>query len=280
MNGLVEQHELPIGVFDSGIGGLTVVREIRKQLPDERVIYFGDTARCPYGDRDPDEIRSFSIQVCDFLREQGVKLLVVACNTATAAALPDLQARYDVPVVGVVRPGARAAVQASKSLRIGIIGTAVTVASGAYDQAVREFVSSAEVYSLACPEFVPLVERGEWDGPRVRKVVQQRLLPLAATPMDTLILGCTHYPLLQPVIQDVLGPRVRLISSAEETAREVQAILRESGLERTSVTGTAEYWFYTSGDGVHMRFALKHWLGLEDKEGQVQTVDLHPRAVT
>ncbi|OFW75053.1 MAG: glutamate racemase, partial [Alicyclobacillus sp. RIFOXYA1_FULL_53_8] len=224
----------PIGVFDSGIGGLTVAAAISRELPNEQIYYFGDTARCPYGDRDPEEVVQYSIQVLDFLYEQGVKMLVVACNTATAAALPILVERYDVPVLGVIQPGARAATTISGHGKIGVIGTAVTVRSGAYEWAVKEVDNSADVISLACPAFVPLVERGDLQGPEVESIVRESLETLVAQSVDTLILGCTHYPLLQDTIQLVMGSRVRLISSAEETAREVRLRLAAAGELNTS----------------------------------------------
>jgi glutamate racemase len=266
-------NNLPIGVFDSGVGGLTVASALKAALPREEIFYFGDTARCPYGDKTPAEVLEYSIEVCDFLTGKGVKLLVVACNTATAAALPTLQKRYAVPVVGVVDPGARAAVKATRRQRIGVIGTSVTIHSGVYETAIKRLAADAVVFSLACPEFVPLVERGETSGERVRRVVADRLEPLCKSDIDTLILGCTHYPHLQAVIQDVVGSEVRLISSAYETAQEVRRILAQRGLERDASTPPTDR-FYTTGDSARMIQALREWMGLCEDHVEVVKVQL------
>ncbi|MCF8563516.1 glutamate racemase [Alicyclobacillus tolerans] len=263
----------PIGVFDSGIGGLTVAAAIAAELPNEQIFYFGDTARCPYGDRDPAEVAEFSIEVLDFLYAQGVKLLVVACNTATAVALPILEKRYKVPVIGVIQPGSRAAAKTTNHKRIGVIGTAVTIHTGAYERAVKSLDPNANVHSLACPAFVPLVESGQWSGPDVEKTVLQSLLPLMEERVDTLILGCTHYPLLQETIQQVVGNDVRLISSAYETAVEVRAVLTARN-ELREQTGHVQNRYYTSGDGTKMRAALQHWLNLSDDRAEVLTVPI------
>ncbi len=271
-------NELPIGVFDSGVGGLTVASALKAQLPREQIFYFGDTARCPYGDKTPAQVLDYSIEVCDFLTQQGVKLLVVACNTATAAALPTLQKRYAVPVIGVVQPGARAAVKATRQRRIGVIGTTVTIQSGVYAAAIQRLAAESVVISLACPEFVPLVERGETSGDKVRRVVADRLEPLCKSDIDTLILGCTHYPHLQSVIQEVVGPHVRLISSAYETAQEVRRILEERGLQ-TAAAAPPKDRFYTSGDGARMAIALREWMNLTADDAEVIKVKLGMPAV-
>ncbi|MCL6625807.1 glutamate racemase [Alicyclobacillus shizuokensis] len=273
--------EQPIAVFDSGIGGLTVVSEIMSVLPDEAILYFGDTARCPYGDRDPDEVLEFSLQIADFLLSQQVKLLVVACNTATAVALPELQQRSPIPVLGVIQPGARAAVNSAtpRRRRIGVIGTAVTIASGAYADAVHVLDSSIDVVSLACPQFVPLVESGRWDGADVEQVVRESLLPLLLYDIDALILGCTHYPLLSSPIARVVGPEVQLISSAAETAREVRGVLARQRLLRPSGDPPI-HQFYTTGDEQKMEVAVQDWLGLPADRARVRCVDpmvLHAR---
>jgi glutamate racemase len=252
-------NQLPIGVFDSGVGGLTVASAIKAELPNETITYFGDTARCPYGDKTPEQVLEYSTEICDFLVQRGVKMLVVACNTATAVALPALQQRYHVPVLGVVRPGARAAVRATETMRIGVIGTAVTVKSGVYERAIKSLLPKAEVYSLACPEFVPLVERGETSGKHVERIVQERLLPLQKRDIDTLILGCTHYPHLESVIQRAVGDHVRLISSAYETAREVKAVLSDQAWTADRTEPAVDQYF-TSGDGVRMEQALQKWM--------------------
>lgn len=267
------QPGLPIGVFDSGIGGLTVVDAISRRLPQERIVYFGDTARCPYGDRTPAEVLTFSREICHFLVRTGVKLLVVACNTATAAALPVLQAEMSVPVIGVVAPGARAAAGVSAKEKIGVIGTAVTIASGAYEREVRALLPRATVYSLACPRFVPLVEQGETESETAKTVVEESLEPLSRLQLDSLILGCTHYPHLQSVIQAVMGPKVALISSAEETAIEVERLLDELHL-KAGAGDKPEHVYYTTGDGERMKSALERWFNLEEQRAPVISVQL------
>jgi glutamate racemase len=220
----------PIGVFDSGIGGLTVVREISRQLPNESIVYFGDTARVPYGPKSPDTVRRYSREITSYLQDQGVKAVVVACNTATAHALPALQSEYTLPVVGVVDPGAHAAVEASAAGEIGVIGTAGTVRSGAYERAIYGIDPSMHVTARACPLFVPLVEEGWLDTEPTRLIAREYLAPLAAAHIDTLVLGCTHYPLLKPLLASLLGPSVRLIDSAEKTAEQIGQRLVEKGI--------------------------------------------------
>lgn len=224
----------PIGIFDSGIGGLTVVREVLRQLPDERVIYFGDTARVPYGPKSPDTVRRYSREISEFLTAQDVKAIVVACNTATAHALPTLQNEFAVPVIGVVEPGARAAVAASRRRELGVIGTAGTIGSGAYERAIRQIAPDAHIVARACPLFVPLVEEGWLDTDATRLIAREYLAPLSAAGVDTLVLGCTHYPLLKSLIADVLGPGVTLIDSAHETAAETARVLGARGLLRVA----------------------------------------------
>jgi len=220
----------PIGVFDSGIGGLTVVRELMHQLPHEALLYFGDTARVPYGNKSPETVRRFSREILDFLVSRDVKLVVVACNTVSAHALEDLKGVAPVSVEGVIEPGARAAVAASRSGRIGVIGTAGTVASGAYTRAIEALDGKVEVTAHACPLFVPLVEEGWLDHPATRLIAEEYLAPLSAHDIDTLVLGCTHYPLLKPLLSSVLGPSIRLIDSAEQTAAAVSRELAASTL--------------------------------------------------
>jgi len=265
----------PIGVFDSGVGGLTVAAAIQDQLPNERIIYFGDSARCPYGNRAPDEVVQYSAEVCDFLFARDVKMIVVACNTATAVALPYLVARYDVPVIGVIQPGAKAATQVAGVRRIGVIGTAVTIASGAYEAAIRARLPSVSVYSVACPTFVPLVESGRLSGPDVLSAVWDGLEPMIQYGVDTLILGCTHYPLLQPVISEVMGDRVTVISSAEETAFAVLRQLDASGEAAVApdIKGP-RHTYFTSGDTSRLRFVLQSWFHLSGDAIDVSTLDL------
>ena len=224
------RNDAPIGVFDSGLGGLTVVRALRARLPHESLIYFGDTARVPYGPKSPDTVRRYAAQITDWLLSEGVKAIVIACNTATAHALQHLQATVTVPVIGVVEPGARAAVAATTQGVIGVIGTSGTVASVAYERAIQALSPTSTVHALACPLFVPLVEEGWIDHPATRLIAHEYLATLAGLRVDTLVLGCTHYPLLSSVIADVIGSGVRLIDSAEETAAATQRVLESAGL--------------------------------------------------
>ena len=222
--------DAPIGVFDSGIGGLTVVRELIRQLPDERIIYFGDTARVPYGPKSPDTVRRYAREIATWLQHQGVKGIVVACNTATAHALETLTNEFSFPIIGVVEPGARAAVRASHGGSIGVIGTAGTIGSGAYERAIRSLAPQARIAARACPLFVPLVEEGWLDKDATRLIADEYLVPLRHEDVDTLVLGCTHYPLLKSLIGEVMGRDVRLIDSAHETAAETGRVLERAGL--------------------------------------------------
>ncbi len=224
----------PIGVFDSGVGGLTVVNEIIRQLPLENIFYFGDTARVPYGPRPLPQVKEFVFEIIKFLVGRKVKLVVIACNTATAAALAEAQEYFDVPIVGVIEPGARGAVQATRNRRIGVIGTVGTVNSGAYTQAIRALDAGVTVYSAPCPKFVEIVEKGmisdaNFLRPKTYNLAKAYLTPLLRAGIDSLILGCTHYPLLKDLLGKVAGGEVILISSAEETALEVKAILERRG---------------------------------------------------
>ncbi|KOO46922.1 glutamate racemase [Priestia koreensis] len=220
----------PIGVIDSGVGGLTVAKEIMRQLPKERIIYMGDTARCPYGPRHSEEVRQFTWEMTHYLLKQNIKMLVIACNTATAVVLEEIQEKLDIPVLGVIQPGARAALKVTNNHKIGVIGTNGTIKSQAYPLALKELNSRVEVDSLACPLFVPLVESGNFASDEAQRIVEETLAPLTHTDIDTLILGCTHYPVLKRAIQEALGSQVRLISSGEETASEISAILSYSDL--------------------------------------------------
>ena len=217
-------------MFDSGIGGLTVANALMRRLPFESLLYFGDTARVPYGPKSPETVRRYALQIGDWLVREGVKCVVVACNTATAHALEVLRSSLPVPVIGVVEPGARAAVRASRVGPIGVIGTSGTIGSGAYVRAIHQLSPAARVLSAPCPLFVPLVEEGWVDHPTTRLIAHEYLLPMREARVDTLVLGCTHYPLLAPVIAAEMGPEVQLIDSAEETAAEVERILGDRGL--------------------------------------------------
>lgn len=238
-------NSAPIGVFDSGIGGLTVVREMITQLPNESIIYFGDTARVPYGPKSPDTVLRYSREITSYLMDEGVKALVVACNTATAHALPALRREFDFPIVGVIQPGARAAAYATKTKRVGVIGTAGTIKSRAYEKEILKLLPDASLTFQACALFVPLVEEGWVDSEPTRSIARNYLAPLVTAEVDTLVLGCTHYPLMKTVIGNVVGRDVRLIDSAHETAREAAAVLRTNSLENLT-PNEARYRFIAS----------------------------------
>ena len=261
----------PVGVFDSGIGGLTVAHAVMQQLPHESVTYFGDTARVPYGPKSPETVRRYSREIASFLVDQGVKMLVVACNTATAHALPALREALAMPVIGVIEPGARAAVAATRNGHVGVIGTAGTVKSGAYERALRAIEPSLRVTTRACPLFVPLVEEGWVDHEATRLVAEEYLAPLLREDVDTVVLGCTHYPLLKSVIGDVLGGNVRLIDSAEETARETSAVLAK---QRLSASADAEtrYRFIASDDPLMFLQLGQRFLGGAIESVEVKTL--------
>ncbi|MCY0875088.1 MAG: glutamate racemase [Firmicutes bacterium] len=250
----------PIGVMDSGVGGLTVVAEIWRQLPREQVLFYGDSLRCPYGDRPREEIAAFTFQALDFLVAQGVKMLVIACNTATAVCLEEARIRYDVPVIGVIAPGARAAIAATMNKRIGVIGTKATVESDSYPRALKQTHGGLHIRSLACPHFVSLVESDRVDREQAWPIVFESLAPLTNEGIDTLILGCTHYPLLASVIAEAVGSSVKLISSAEETARDVSLWLTEHHMTRIEWQDPA-HLFYTSGSAERFGYMGERWLG-------------------
>lgn len=234
-----------IGVFDSGVGGLTVVREIFRQLPQEDVVYFGDTGRFPYGTRSSDAIRHFSLQAANFLLEQNVKMMVVACNTASAQALSFLQERLAVPILGVIQPGAKKAVSSTKNGKIGVIGTEATVASGSYLQAINQLDSGIKVFSQPCPLFVALAEEGYLRKKASFLIAEDYLRPLKKKKVDTLILGCTHFPLLKPVIKKVMGARVILADAAESVAVETKQVLSDNGLLKNGAE-KGEHRFFVS----------------------------------
>ncbi len=223
----------PIGIFDSGVGGLTVLHEVMNSLPHEDLIYFGDTARVPYGIKSAETVTRYSVEIANFLIGQRVKMLIVACNTVSSVALPELTARYDIPIIGVLVPGARAAVQYSACRKVGVIGTEATIGSSAYVKAIHGIDAGVEVYTKACPLFVPLAEEGWADHRLTLLVAMEYLKDFQNTGIDTLVLGCTHYPILKSAIQDVMGKEVRLVDSAEETAHEVERMLVLKGNPRT-----------------------------------------------
>lgn len=240
----------PIGIFDSGVGGLTVFKEIRRTLPGEDIIYLGDTARVPYGIRSPETVLKYATANTNFLLRQQVKLLVIACNTASAVAAGTLSRTYAMPVVDVVAPGAQRAVQVTKNRRVGVIGTDATIRSGAYEQALMHIDSGISVHTRACPLFVPLVEEG-WcaaDDQIVALTVRRYLAGMKETGIDTLVLGCTHYPILKDAIQQELGPEITLVDSAEETARATAALLAKSGLRRGNVSGSDTFFVTDTPD--------------------------------
>jgi glutamate racemase len=261
----------PIGVFDSGIGGLTVAHAVIRQLPHESVTYFGDTARVPYGPKSPDTVRRYSREIASFLTDQGVKALVVACNTATAHALPTLRETLTMPVIGVIEPGARAAVNATRNGHIGVIGTAGTIKSGAYERAIRAIEPSLRVTARACPLFVPLVEEGWVDKEATKLIAAEYLAPLLQEQVDTLVLGCTHYPLLKSIIGEALGSHVRLIDSAEETARETANVLQQHCLT-SNVNAEPRHRFIASDDPLMFLQLGQRFLGDTIESVEVKTL--------
>jgi len=231
-----------IGIFDSGVGGLTVMHAMMDALPREHFIYLGDTARYPYGTKSAETVRRYSLENADFLVDKGIKMLVVACNTSASAALDILTERLDIPVVGVIEPGARAAVERTRNRKVGIIATEGTIASGAYTRALRQLDPELEIYTRACPLFVPLAEEGWVDNQVARDTAALYLTSLKRSRIDTLVLGCTHYPLLAGVIADVIGPTVQLVDSARTTADAVRQTLTRHGLLRRSGGGSASFF--------------------------------------
>ncbi len=234
-----------IGIFDSGVGGLTVLREIMHSLPQEDTLYFGDTARVPYGTKSPETVTRYACEIASFLMKRDIKLLVVACNTASAVALPALKRMLTIPVVGVIEPGARRATLVTRSGKIGVIGTAGTIRSSAYTREIKRLKPATEVLTRACPLFVPLAEEGWIDNQVARLTAETYLHELKESDVDTLVLGCTHYPLLKPLIADIMGGDVALVDSAEETARTVASILSEKGLLRPPAEQGNHNYFVT-----------------------------------
>ncbi len=257
--------EQAIGVIDSGVGGLTVAKEIMRQMPNEIIYYVGDTARCPYGPRPKHEVRKFTLQMAGFLIKQNIKMLVIACNTATAVVLEELQELLDIPVVGVIAPGSRAALKVTKGGKIGILGTIGTIKSEAYIRELKLINHQVDVIQLACPKFVPIVESFEYQSSVARKVVAETLVPIKGSKIDTLVLGCTHYPLLGPIIQDEMGPDVTVISSGEETAQEVSTILDYKDKLNSSIT-KPQHRFFTTGSRAIFKRIASDWLKIENPE--------------
>ncbi len=250
----------PIGIFDSGLGGLTVAREIMKTLPNESFVYFGDTARVPYGSRSVSLVINYSRQCIEFLMQQNVKMAVVACGTASATALSDLKERFDLPMTGVIEPGAQGAVGHTKNLRIGIIGTAATIRSGAHRRMVQQLCPDCRVFEQACPLFVPLAEEG-WGESEISVLTAKKYLAeMAQAGVDTLVLGCTHYPLLKKSIQAAIGPEVELIDPAVNTAQHVAAMLQSAAME-CHPSNAAEYAFFVSDYSQQFREIGSRFLG-------------------
>lgn len=258
-------NDSPIGVIDSGVGGLTVVKEMLALLPTEKIIYIGDDARCPYGPRSVEEVRSFTMEMAHALCAMEIKMLVVACNTATAVALDDLRGLFPFPVIGVIAPGARAALRVSTTGKIVVLGTIGTVKSGAYDTAISAISPNARTISLACPHFVPLVESGQYKNVDIRPIIKSSLEPIAHMEFDTAILGCTHYPLLQDAIQQELPVGINIVSSANETVLDVQRTLEELALFTPSKKREAPL-FYTTGELDVFASIAQDWLEIDQPD--------------
>lgn len=262
--------DAPIGIFDSGVGGLTVARAVLDQLPHEPVRYVGDTARGPYGPRPLAQVRSFALEILDGLVADGVKMLVIACNTASSAMLRDARERYDVPVIEVIHPAVRRAAAATRNGRVGVIGTQATITSGAYEDAFAA-APDVELVTLACPRFVEFVEAGVTGGPELIRVAHEYLDPLHDAGIDTLVLGCTHYPLLTGVISYVMGEQVTLVSSAEETAKDVYRTLAAHELLRADDLPEPEHVFLATGDAADFQRLGRRFLGPEIGQVRGQT---------
>lgn len=266
----------PIGIFDSGIGGLTVLREMAAALPGERMVYLGDTARLPYGTKSPETIIRYSLQNARFLLGQGIKLLVVACNSASSVAIPRLQEQMPVPVMGVIEPGARRAAETTRNGVVGVIGTRATIASGAYERAITALQPGVRLISRPCPLFVPLVEEGWVDNEICRLTVQSYLGDLKTAELDTLVLGCTHYPLLKQAIGAALGNGVSLIDSAEAVAGQVAELLHGEGLEQGARDGAGERAYFVTDASERFREVGQRCLGQEIE--RLELVDIMPGA--
>lgn len=259
----------PIGVFDSGVGGLTVFKALKRRLPSESLIYFGDTAHVPYGSKSREAVSHYAGSVARFLVGKDIKLLVVACNTASALALDALKGELTIPVVGVIEPGIRAA--AGGGSKVGVIATEATIASGAYQTRLKESLTSSRVYPAACPLFVPLVEEGWWSHAVTRSIASEYLRPLKRAGIDSLILGCTHYPLLKPVFKKILGKKVMLIDSADEIAADVETALKAHDI--MAERGPASYVFYASDGPERFLRLAKRLLGVAIENVQIHRFD-------
>jgi glutamate racemase len=252
----------PIAMFDSGIGGLTVLKAILERMPNENIVYFGDTARLPYGSKSSETVTRFSEEIVAFLMNKHPKMIVVACNTASAYSLPRIEGSVRIPVIGVIEPGANAALRVTRNKRIGVIGTRATIQSGAYLEAIQSKDSAVKVFQKACPLLVPLVEEGWTDHAVTRQVASEYLDHIVECGVDTLILGCTHYPLIKRVLSEVVGHRVILVDSAEETAKAVDGILASRGIASPSPVGT-RCELYVSDMHLNLRLQIERFLGFE-----------------
>lgn len=275
MKGIGSKMVQAIGYIDSGIGGLTVVKSALKQLPYESVIFLGDSARCPYGVRTPEEVREYTWEMVRFLLGKNVKMIVIACNTATAVALDEIRRSISIPIVGVIHPGSLAAIKETKTKKVAVLGTPVTIGSGVYEHTMREKNELIEVHNIACPEFVPLVESNQTKTLRAQEMVARTLEPLHQSGVDTVVLGCTHYPLLSEEIQQVVGEDVTLIDSGEETLTAVSTLLDYFGIAETKYTNVSpKRIYYTTGDEKQFYDIASTWLS--DDLIHVEKVDLAP----
>lgn len=263
--------ERPIGVIDSGVGGLTVVKEMRSKLPNESIIYIGDDKRCPYGPRPAEEVRMFTIEMATALSNMGIKLLVIACNTATAVALDDIRDLFSFPVIGVIVPGARAAIEASTTDGIAVLGTTGTIKSGAYSDEISRQSPGTKVFPLACPDFVPIVESGQYKNESASEVIEHTLRPLSGKYFSVAILGCTHYPLLEQHIKNKLPAHVKIISSAVETVRDVEWELVQRNIQARNPTPNNPV-FYTTGLKNSFIVTVSDWLSIDEPD--VRHIDL------
>lgn len=266
--------EQPVGVFDSGVGGLTIAREIVRQLPAETIIYYGDTAHVPYGSKTVEQLVAYADAIVRFLVERGVKAIVDACNTTSAVALSYLKKKYSLPIVGVIEPGVKEALAVTRHGNIGVIATEATIASGVHVRLLKSLEPKVKVYPQACPRLVPLVEAGIIEGSEAREAVTKYVKPLVKVGIDTLILGCTHYPFLAPLIQEVAGPQVILVDPAASTVRELTEILREQGGLRT-IHGSQVHTFFVSGAAESFRSVAQKLVGWPELKGvrQLRLID-------
>ncbi|EHJ52782.1 glutamate racemase [Streptococcus macacae] len=259
----------PIGFLDSGVGGLTVVRELMRQLPHEEVVYIGDSARAPYGPRPAQEIKKYTWELVRFLLTKDVKMIVFACNTATAVAWEEVKEKLDIPVLGVILPGSSAAIKSTVSGNIGVIGTPMTIASNIYEKKIKDLSPQMTVNSLACPKFVPIVESNEIQSSVAKKIVYESLAPLAGK-VDTLVLGCTHYPLLRNIIQNVMGPHVKLIDSGAECVRDISVLLNYFEINRSRNIDNKKHCFYTTANIASFKEIADSWLPVTVKVEHVR----------